>query len=182
MNINDPIAKQTEWTPLEGGGASFGTHKLVEISTNRLEYRASNGAMLFYLLFISLGLIAVSSNFWNGLNLMVLVIGLIFTVVGGILFVSGTTPKVFDKEANAFWSGKKQGADSISLHQIHALQVVAEFIKSKKKRYHSYELNLVLKDGKRVNVIDHGDRLSFDKDAKKLSEFLNKPIWESDHK
>jgi hypothetical protein len=35
------------------------------------------------------------------------------------------------------------------------------------------------KDGKRVNVIDHGDLEKVRTDARTLAEFLNKPVWDA---
>ena len=40
-------------------------------------------------------------------------------------------------------------------------------------------MNLVLKDGKRLNVIDYGDEEQLRIDASQLAEMLDKPIWEN---
>ena len=39
--LDDPVAMQTDWTPAKGDGASFRTHKLVEVNSFRLEFRAA---------------------------------------------------------------------------------------------------------------------------------------------
>ncbi len=36
-----------------------------------------------------------------------------------------------------------------------------------------YELNLILKDGSRLNVVDHGNRDALQGDARTLAEFLD---------
>ncbi len=55
-HLDDPIAVQTGWTPARGGGANFRTCKLVEVNSCRLEFRASIGAKLFYLIFLLAGI------------------------------------------------------------------------------------------------------------------------------
>jgi hypothetical protein len=65
------------------------------------------------------------------------------------------------------------------LHRIHALQLPAEDIRGSKTSYHSYELNVVLDDGSRLNVIDHGNAEKLRDGAGKLSTFLAKPIWDA---
>jgi Fe2+ transport system protein B len=42
-----------------------------------------------------------------------------------------------------------------------------------------YELNLVLKDGKRLNVMDHSRRAHIRSDAQRLGQFLKVPIWDA---
>jgi hypothetical protein len=55
--------------------------------------------------------------------------------------------------------------------------VIAERVSGNKSSYLSYELNLVLSDGRRINVIDHGDKIKILVDAHDLAEFLDIPIW-----
>ena len=69
--------------------------------------------------------------------------------------------------------------DCVRLEFIHALQIVAEFISGKNANYYSYELNLVLKNGNRINIIDHNNKGRIDREAKVLSEFLGVPVWDA---
>ena len=46
-------------------------------------------------------------------------------------------------------------------------------------RFYSYEINLVLKNGRRVNVADHGDLDSLRADADMLANFLEVPVWDA---
>lgn len=59
---------------------------------------------------------------------------------------------------------------------MRALQVLTEHVSSDKGSYRSYELNLVLADGSRLNVTDHGKLDRIMNDAKALSEFLEVPL------
>lgn len=39
-------------------------------------------------------------------------------------------------------------------------------------------MNLVLKNGKRIFVLSHADKNAMKEDARVLSEFLEKPLWD----
>lgn len=78
------------------------------------------------------------------------------------------------------WSPLKGGGTNFKTHKlkkVHALQLISEYVRGDKSSYYSYELNLVLKDGERINVIDHGDRSAIQRDAQALAGFLGKPLW-----
>jgi len=44
-----------------------------------------------------------------------------------------------------------------ALEDIHALQLISEYFRGGGSLYDCYELNLVLENGKRINVVSHGD-------------------------
>jgi len=196
--FDDPVAMQTSWTPAKRGGANFRTHKLVEVNSYRLEFQASLGAKLFYLIFLLAGVgVLVGFSFtklssgafsFDMDTIIPFGIGLIFAIAGGCLLYFGTTPIVFDKTQGAFWKGRKTpGALSDSqalkhyaeLDKIHALQLISEYVRGDKSSYYSYELNLVLENGDRINIVDHGNENKLREDAKTLSAFLEKPVWDA---
>ncbi len=196
--FNDPIAIQTQWVPLKSGGSNFRTHKLVRINNDRIEFKASWGAKLFYGIFILVGsgaMIAFSYPKINsgdfGINLesiFPLLIGFGFSIAGGVMLYFGTTPIVFDKRFKSFWKGRKSPnmvydkeelKAFIKLEDIHAIQLISEYISGKKSSYYSYELNLVMKDARRINVIDHGSDGSIRSNANILSRFLDVPVWDA---
>lgn len=196
--ISDPIAQQIAWTPAKPGGASFRTHKLVEIDANRLEFKPTVGARLFYLVFIVAGTIAVVAfatkhmasllTSFSFSNILPIFFGFIFVAAGGFMWYFGTAPIVFDKYKECFWKGRK-GPDEVantnelknfaSLPDIYALQIISELCTAKDSSYYSYELNLVLTNGRRINVVDHGNIKCLREDAQTLSQFLGKPLWDA---
>jgi hypothetical protein len=196
--LDDPVAMQTEWTPARGGGASFKTHKLVTAGTNRLEFRAAAGARVFYSIFLLIGVgVVVGFTFAlvagkipkidPGLIIPFLV-GTVFAGVGGALLYFGTAPIVFDTQKGYFWKGRKAPDEVFNkssikhlakLEEIHALQLISEYCRSDKSSYYSYELNLVLQDATRINVVDHGNKAKLREDAATLSAFLDTPIWDA---
>ena len=195
--FNDPLALQTEWLPLKRGGASFQTNKLYEIDENRLEFKASLGMKCFSGLFVVVGLgvsvFALShkpsqtEDLWNKDFLFPLIFGLVFGLAGWAMARSCATPIVFDKNHGYFSKNRKKPEyqmdrsrlkDYAELNRIHALQLLAEECKGDKSTYTSYELNLVLSDASRLNVIDHGNLTAVREDARKLADFLDKPVWD----
>ena len=202
--FDDPIAEQTEWTTLSQSSTNFKTHKLVTDDVNRAEFKATLGATLFSGIFMGIGLIAfivwVNTVLQEGISftfdsLGLLLFPVIFGGVGYYLFRRNRKPIVFDKLKNAFWRSNEEPdhhtdirmlEDGAHLDDVHALQLLRKYVRrnnssssssSSRRGYYVYELNLVLKDGTRRYVVSHGSGNSLMNDAKKLSEFLNVPVW-----
>ncbi len=196
--FGDPVAEQTNWTPAKRGGANFRTRKLIMVTPNRIEFRASLAAKIFFASFLLGGMgfaVGVSiSHFSTGTfpfnpdKLVPLLAGMGFAIVGGFLLYFGTAPIVFDKSRGVFCKGRK-ARDGVfdsnalkhfaGLEDIHALQLISEYCRGSKRSYYSYELNLVLSNGRRINVMDHGDCEKLREDAQTLSQFLGKPVWDA---
>ena len=64
------------------------------------------------------------------------------------------------------------------LSEVKAIQVLRERISSKNGSYYSYEINLVLADASRINVIDHGKHEAVIDDAELLATTLGVPLWD----
>ena len=74
--------------------------------------------------------------------------------------------------------------DYIDLADVYAIQLIKEYVTTygteHSRSYYSYELNLVLKDGERMNVVDHGDLQRIRADAIRLGGFLGSlPVWDA---
>jgi hypothetical protein len=198
--FGDDLARRTDWGPASGGGASFGTHRLVGVDPHRMEFKATPGAIAFYALFLVIGLavlngfsyaLASGSLQWEGRGLMRLLpiaLGATFAIVGGGMLYTGAAPIVFDRRRGEYWKGRVSPSDvadprslenRAELDRVRALQIISEYCRSKDSSYYSYELNLVLEDGTRLPVVDHGDRDRLQADTATLSEFLGKPIWDA---
>jgi len=195
--FNDPIAIKTSWSPLKKGGTNFQTHKLVTVSTSKLEFKHSFIAIFFYMIFATVGLGILGYSLYAELqlsfnleiqNLILFGMGLLFFGIGATMAHFGTKPIVFDKMLGYYWKGRKKPNHNIEyakpelfthLNDIHVLQIISEYIRGEKSSYHSYELNLVFRDGSRKNVIDHGSLESLREDAQVLAQFINKLIWDN---
>ncbi len=196
--FNDPLACQTAWTPLVSGGTNICSHALYKANSVRLEFRPRPLALLFPAVFIVIGLIA---GFWllsQGLagDSMLLLMGPLFggafVGIGVLILRSWARPRVFDKKLGYYWKGKgvsrlnqvRQQQEHCALNEIKALQIIREYCRSNSNNsrgrgYYSYELNLVLPDGKRLNVVDHGKLGQLRADARTLSHFLDRPLWDA---
>lgn len=189
--FDDPVAEKAEWTPLRSGGANFQTHKLVTAQRDRMEFRASLGMVLFSLVFALAGAgLSIGIFLSQEQASPFILLGLVFMGAGGVMLYFSTVPVIFDKRKGFFWKGKKapyesgnwrKRKDCARLGEIHALQLIAEWVSKSEKSssYYSYEINLVLKDGSRINVVDHGKKSKIQEDAKALAEFLDKPLWDA---
>jgi hypothetical protein len=194
--LSDPVAMQTDWTPAtEKGGPHFRSHELVESNSERLEFRAGMGLKLFWLVFLGLGLIGLISFSWAilsgaaaGCPFWPIVIPLFFTILGTCMLYFSTTPIVFDRQRGFFWKGRKN-PDHVfdkrtlkhvaELEKVHALQLIFKVVHGDDSSWDCYELNLVLEDGKRINVVVHGNQGRLREDAGTISAFLDKPVWDA---
>ncbi|MEI6971938.1 MAG: hypothetical protein WCL44_10520 [bacterium] len=194
--FGDPVAVQTAWTPVKGGGTNFQTHKLTRVEANRIEFRATLGAKLFGGIFLMAGLAVmcivpasqVSSGMWSAGLLIPVLMGAVFAGLGGGMLYWFTSPIVFDATRGFFWKGRRSPGEAgniselktcVRLGDIHALQIISEYCTGNKSSYYSYELNMVMADASRINVVDHGNLAKLRSDARVLAEFLGKPLWDA---
>lgn len=196
--FNDSIAMQTSWEPLKRGGTNFKTHRLKEKDHHKMKFVPTTGAKLFCGIFVVMGSAFLflelfvgfsdpgTDPFWS--RVMLILFSLVFVGVGAGLYYFKAVPRVFDKWAGFYWKGFKKpvnmydrtsGGEFARLGEIHAIQVLVKRVSSKNGSYNSYELNLILKNGSRLNVIDHGNMRAVKSDAQTLASFLNKPVWDT---
>jgi hypothetical protein len=202
LGSNDEVINKTEWTPLVNGGQSNKSHRIVEINDERIAFKISFSSIFFYSLFIIAGLIAiVAIVFGPALGLqgsvnhpvLGLGMGVLFIGVGIFLLYRGSKQIQFDSRLKAMWHGKvdpdkiiNKGSIShyTSLKKLHAIQVIQEFIEGdlhdngKRRSFYSYELNLIMDDGRRVNVLDHGNKKAIFNQAQAIAELFNIPLWD----
>lgn len=198
-SLGDELALRTDWGPAKGGGASYRTHQLVT-SPRRAEFKPTGGSRLFGFAFIGLGVvlavtfvILVGSGAFGGINP---VIPLSISVGGGAMMLAAgvgflwfmSAPIVFDKSRGEYWKGRTSPADVThpdelddyaKLEHVRALQIISERCKTDDGSFLSYELNLVLDHGERLNVVDHGSLADMRRDAAQLAEFLGVPVWDA---
>lgn len=191
--FNDEFSHQVDWGPLKPGGSNFGTHYLVapESGGRMLIFKATKGGMAFGLIFLLIGLAILGFMIWRivsgeGFELLWvgLFIGLPFTVAGFFLVRWLTKPRVFDLVSRDYYAGFKkpdrlQKDKLTDLNRVKALQLITEKVSGSKSRYNSYELNLILDDGSRVSVVDHGHYEQMLLDAEQLAKALHVPLWDN---
>lgn len=184
--FDDPVALRVSWAPLVPGGTNFCTHRArtrSSLSGSQLVFKTSPGAYLFCIGFMSSGVMALG-------GLLGMVVGLPGAPAAVGLF--GLLPLVFLALGGGmlWWLRRKemcfeqfsgqctQGTTVHSLHDAHAIQLIREYVRSDKSSYYSYELNLVRRDGSRMNVTDHGSLRAIREDAALLASYLSLPVWD----
>lgn len=83
----------------------------------------------------------------------------------------------FDRLYDRAWKSWQFPDQGLRLSQVSALQIVSKLCHGKLSFY-SYELNFVLKNGQRVNLLDHGHLHKLREDTGVLGSFLNLPVWD----
>ena len=194
--FNHRVAEKTEWSPLRRGGTNFGTHYLDQSQRNLMIFKPTKGAMIFIGIFGMIGVLGVIIPiivFLNGdksnwpLLLFGFVFGGLFTTASYFLNKFMAEQRVFDNFYREYYKGKIKPKELIideknpliSLTDVVAFQIIKESIKSKNNRYYSYELNLIMKDASRINVIDHGKIKQMRIDADILAKQLGIPVWDN---
>jgi len=199
--FNSPIAEKTEWTPLKQGGTNFRTHKFYKESGSA-QFKATKGSLLFSSVFMALGLIVPvlmmtpaikSGSSSEPLPFIMSFVPLLFFFAGVFLFRVSTKPIIFNKTTGYFWKGRLKKNESpeqkalkeyCRLREIVALQIISEYVRSssssssgRSSSFRSYEINLILEDASRLNVIDHGNKIKLLEDAEALASYLGVPVW-----
>jgi hypothetical protein len=189
--LADTVAPRVDWSPVKHGGANFRTKRLVARGPGRFEVRVTWQSIAFCALFIAVGLgvgggALVAGGGSSSLEALVpLCFGALFAGIGAVMLYFFSRPAVFDRQLGWYWRGNptlrapgeiRRLGDATELANVQALQVLTERV-SGKSSYNSYELNLVLKDGKRINVMDHGHESTLRADAQSLAQLLGVPVW-----
>jgi hypothetical protein len=195
-DTEDQVALKVSWEPAKSGGASFKAQKMT-VSPNMITVENTVSAMLFALVFAIPGLLAAFIGIpyflikgqWTGVSIMFFLS--VFGVVG-VSLLKENKKFTFNKSTGVYYQGKEYDTLNVSdrsrqgqLSDIHAIQLLSERCHSHSPRgscvFTSYEMNLVFKDGERINVMDHGKGNDIYDSAKRLGRMLNVPVWKSDN-
>ena len=184
-SFDDDVALKVSWTPLVGGGTNMCTHKIVRTEdhmTTSLVFRTTISGYLFCAGFIGIALPwligfaiphAASGGGLDGGASLIPVGFLAFGI--WYAWYLHHQESIFNRLSEQF----TKGAKSHDLGDVHALQLIREYVRGNKSSYYSYELNLVCHDGSRLNVVDHGSLRQIRDDAAVLASFLQVPVWDA---
>lgn len=143
--------------------------------------KATVGMKLFLALVLIVGLLLLLSS-----HLALQLFGLVSAGIGGWLLVHSLRSRIFDPQLQLYWAGRARRpphpendkVEQCRFDEIHAIQLLAESVNGETS-YISYEINLVLNDGRRLNVSDYGHATGAAEDAELLARFLDVPVWSS---
>ncbi|MDP2572154.1 hypothetical protein Q8W40_08180 [Vibrio penaeicida] len=191
-DTNDPIASKISWDPLVPGGTRYKSQALFD-KPDKIVISRSLTATLRGLVFAVPGVFAIvcalasmGSDSDTMVSTFFLGWGVMFSAFG-IRTLTRNRKVVFDKSCGLYYFGFKQDIyDQVALTEqgnlkdIHAIQLVRELMGGEIK-YTSFELNLIFRNGERVNVMDHANNKVIDEAAMRLGEYLSVPIWKAEY-
>lgn len=179
-----------DWSPVAPAGDAFPTHRLVAPTSTRLELRPTVHARRLIGVFLVLaagGVVlsveAVRTGDWRDIGFSVGV-ALVFLAIAWVLYRRHFYRRIFDTAVGRYWTARTPGeqdqptADAVPLAEIRGLQITDETVDGGEVSFTAYELNLVLADGRRVNVIDHARIVQIRDEAAQIGALLGKPVWE----
>lgn len=195
--MEQQMPENLNWSPLVIGGSNYRTLKLMQASPSQWRYEPTGMHKAFPLIFI-----------WSGAFMaIILLITIIGFFIGIALVVIGIIWRrrqkkviIFDFDKKAFWKGDKKLDpnnvntamldDLVPFKEITGIQLLAETVVTRTvsnndsnfnnspKVYDSYEMNLVLKNGSRVNVVDHGNFNIMKLEAEAIAKRIEVPVWD----
>lgn len=191
LDLEDPVAEIAQWKPRNRGGAPF-----PDVTLHRrgsiMEYHPSIVAIVIHSFAGVVGAVGIGVSV-QYLWAEWLFIGLVLAtgvMLWGVWPCFRRREIFFDKSEGLFHYHSRPfpilrmlRTLSFDLKSIYAIQILEEEVAPTGKHspwsYWSYELNLVLFNGKRYNVIDHRSRRRVQRDAERLGEFLGVPVWDA---
>lgn len=175
--FNDSIATQTCWESNSCYDSEIRHNKLLKVNAHRLEFRSTFDSKIPFYIFFLFGVAFAWLMFINDKLLLVgILIPLIFIIMSCIFLYFLSIPVVFDSSTGCFWKGWKQPTKHYSkLDSIHALQIICRNYVDDT----GYELNLIMKNGNRINVGSYSNKNKVREDTADLAVFLKKQIWDA---
>lgn len=194
----DPLAARTQWTPARTGGTTLRTHELVQPQQGQLAFVPARMTKIISMaigsagVFGLIGLGVVSTQFTGAMVPLLWALGvldmLLMAGFGYWFYRRWFSPCVFDQVRGQFWVGHTPPAVGAALppearagrlSDIHAVQILRERCHSKQGPFWSHELNLVLRDGRRIHVVDHADAAALRAEAQRLAAWLKCALWDA---
>ena len=194
----------TTWGPLVTAGQQIKAQKLEIENENILVIKASDEllkeqekssyhakifAIATSVIFFIYAIFGSSETIISDFIFLCLFLGLFLFVFHYEYSRAQSIRKTFDLTTGIYCCNYKDTSNYVynaQLSEIYALQIIKEHVKVKRSKssnydtYNSYELNMILKDGRRVNLMDHNKKEHLYNDAKALAQFLKIPAIKDD--
>jgi len=138
--FDDPLARQTEWTPANRGGNQWLSHRLKPSGAERLTFKPTARVWLSTALpiLVGAGVIVFQPVQTAQPDWQQSAFGLIFLIMGISLGYRGLKPVVIDKTVGASWSSWRSPKNAklardqkhcAALDDVRAVQVISERLK-----------------------------------------------------
>jgi len=191
------IRQRIQWHPVNYGGGESRSSTFKFVNDHRFEFRPQ---WIFVVIILSAGGLGAAYILRNLYDMMSngeydnpgwrFIPGAIGLVIAYFLYKRLGRTAIFDLEQGYYWKGNRKYVNALEknyeptdltlLADIMALQILSEKVETEKdgSRYTftSYELNLVLHSGERINVVDNGGFYNMKHGAEVISKALNIPL------
>lgn len=144
-------------------------------------------SMLFCVLYIAVGVFLMSlASYvqWQSgqLDFAIFVggFGIAITTFGVSLIQPFLKIANFNKSTDVFKNGQDR---NVKLQHIVSMQINNKMVKRKQAlSYECYELNMLTKNGRRINILNHNNMKQLQLDAMLLSQFLKVQVLDMQHR
>ncbi|RVU85711.1 hypothetical protein EOL70_04360 [Leucothrix sargassi] len=158
-------------------GPKFRSHTIV-FEGEQASLKPTFAALAFCLIYVVVGLflLGLATAIYMGsrqvdLIIFLSILGASITTFGITLLQPFMKWSVFDKKSGKY---RNHVDRSLMLENILSLQITNKMVLSKHGiSYPCYELNVLTKFGRRLNVLNHNDLAQMQADGEKLAEFLD---------
>lgn len=195
--FDDDIARQTQWRPLFRNTNRLLT-RIEKISITRIELRATKQTLIAAITVSLIGLLILLLGFHQWINLGekppshgahsgLFFVGIALTAVGyyfkqrasKIMYFDHGTATFGRQLFSIFTSPNKQAYKEYLLGNVHALQLlVIDSAQRGRAQSPLLQLNLVLSDASRQNIVSSHNKDEVKAIADELKVFLNLPLWQ----
>lgn len=199
---SDIVTGNTIWKSIAITSSNFRISKLIEDDNGDIKIRSTVRSFFFDLLLIIIGLVSSLFVFVLAVALLDSFLKL-FSIIPVIIFffILKSIKNIFPKKIASFNRNKalfwKEGIESdyryqdklvngklpffkiygLQLLKVHHSSKTIHSISKSSTSFNSYELNLILHNGQRINLMANGDKAAAILEAKKLARYLSKKIW-----
>ena len=201
-DLKDKFASRVGWSPCVSGGNNHTSQKLNQVNSSMFVYKPSFSTKLLLLFLLSgtiVPLIGAFSNkniFWIGLIISFFFFLFLlhsYNRLGKKIYFDKMIKMIYKSSKPKNLIKQKNKTNHIKFNEVHAIQLLFETVRKRRNNYSnginisffinpyysSYELNLVLKNGSRINIIDHKNDALIYNDAETLAKLLNVKIWDA---
>ncbi|WP_077411611.1 hypothetical protein [Marinicella sediminis] len=176
--LEHPIASETDWHPLSSqGNGRLITHQLYNQPNGSLIYRPSKQvntlAMFLMLIGLAFPVITWLQTGWGAYLLAVASLsGFLFLTSAMLVYKRIGKVMHFNPENQA---GQTDHDQSVIFAEVQAIQL----LNVNHNRYTAHELNWVLKNTGRRQVLSHSSINTITEQASRIAKLINVPVWDA---
>jgi hypothetical protein len=197
-DVDDPVALKVSWNAFNASSTNF-KNQTIDVSDDNIRIKQPKKMDQLTALFLAPGIATFLyglSDFFSGdwiFGVFLILLGTVLLRIAYKLFKKTGKEFTLDVTKGTYCIGNNLGEASQRdfivngyVKDIHAVQVLKGrgFLNSrnaKSENHCGYEINIVLKDGERINIMQRQSVDDVNTSSVKLSGILNVPIWKAQY-